>query len=70
MAAERDDKAYAAARDTAYTKMSGEEFERANVLWRDLRETYGDDTALKRAKTRWLQMRRAATGSHLGESGR
>lgn len=67
LAAERDDKAYAAARDAAYAKMSGEEFERANVLWREMRGTYGDERALKRAKARWLQVRRAATGSHLGE---
>jgi hypothetical protein len=67
LAAERDDKAYAAARDTAYAKMSSEEFERANALWREMRGTYGDERALKRAKARWLQVRRAATGSHLGE---
>ncbi len=68
LAAERDeDKDYGAARDLAYTKMSGAEFERANELWRDLRKTYGDDVALMRAKNRWLQVRRAATGSHLGE---
>lgn len=66
LAAERDDKDYASARDIAYTKMSSEEFARANELWRDLRKTYGDQVALTRAKNRWLQVRRAATGSHLG----
>jgi len=67
LAAERDDKAYAAARDAAYTKMTSDEFERANLLWREMRGTYGDERALKRAQARWMQVRRAATGSHLGE---
>lgn len=66
LAAERGDKAYVAARDTAYTKMNDQEFARANELWREMKKTYGDEVALKRAKTRWIQVRNAATGSHLG----
>jgi hypothetical protein len=46
--------------------MSEEEYARANVIWRELRRTYGDAVALKRAKNRWQQVRSEATGSHLG----
>lgn len=67
LAAERsEDAAYAAARDAAYADMSADEFARANVLWRDMRKTYGDETALKRARNRWLQSRAEMTGSRVG----
>lgn len=66
LAAERGDPDYVAARDSAYTRMSDEEFERANVLWREMKKTYGDEVALKRAEKRWRQVRNEATGSHLG----
>jgi len=67
LAAERsEDAAYAAARDAAYADMTSDEFARANTLWRDLRKTYGDASALKRARNRWLQSRAAMTGSHVG----
>ncbi len=66
LAAERGDGDYVAARDRAYAALSADEFARANVLWRELKETYADPVALKRATSRWLQVRRAATGSHLG----
>ena len=68
LAAERGDADYVAARDSAYTRMSDEEFEHANELWRDMKKTYGDDVALKRAEKRWRQVRNEATGSHLGAS--
>lgn len=48
--------------------MSDEEFVHANELWREMKKTYGDEVAMKRAKTRWLQVRNAATGSHVGAS--
>ena len=67
LAAERsEDGAYAAARDAAYADMTTDEFARANVLWREMRKTYGDASALKRARNRWLQSRAAKTGSHVG----
>lgn len=67
LAGERgEDAAYAAARDAAYAEMSADEFARANELWRDLRKTYGDATALKRARNRWLQARSEKTGSRVG----
>ena len=66
LAAERDDPDYVAARDLAYSKMSDAEYAKANELWRELRKTYGDEVALKRAKSRWRQVRSEATGSHVG----
>jgi hypothetical protein len=67
LAAERsEDAAYAAARDAAYADMNADEFAQANVLWRDMRKTYGDATALKRARNRWLQSRAEMTGSRVG----
>jgi len=67
LAAERsEDAAYAAARDAAYADMSADEFAQANVLWRDMRKTYGDASALKRARNRWLQSRAEMTGSRVG----
>ncbi|HEY0231212.1 MAG TPA: sel1 repeat family protein [Dokdonella sp.] len=68
LAAERGDGDYIAARDRAYAELSADEFARANALWRELKDTYADPVALKRAANRWLQVRRAATGSHLGEN--
>ena len=67
LAAERGDREYVQAREAAYADMSAEEFAHANELWRELRKTYGDDSALKRARNRWQQVKTAATGSHLGE---
>jgi len=66
LAAERGDADYVAARDSAYTRMSDEEFEHANELWREMKKTYGDEVALKRAERRWRQVRNEATGSHVG----
>jgi len=66
LAAERDDPDYVAARDLAYSKMTDEEYAKANELWRELRKTYGDEVALKRAKNRWRQVRSEATGSRVG----
>jgi hypothetical protein len=66
LASERDEKHYVDAREAVYAEMSKAQFEQANVIWRELKPTYGDDVALRRAKTRWAQVRAGATGSHLG----
>lgn len=66
LAAERNEKPFVTARDSAYRDIDAGQFQRANELWRDMRKDYGDAVALKRAKTRWLQVRRASTGGHLG----
>ena len=66
LAAERNEPRYVEARETVYAELSKEQFGRANVIWRELKRTYGDDVALRRAKARWAQVRASATGSHVG----
>jgi hypothetical protein len=66
LAAERNDQEYVDAKEIVYAAMSKEQFEQANALWRELRKTYGDETALPRAKARWAEVRNNATGSHVG----
>ena len=69
LAAERDEKRYVDAREVIYAEMTKEQFEQANVIWRDLKKTYGDEVALRRAKARWAQVRAAMTGSRVGSVG-
>lgn len=66
LAAERNDSDYVDARELYYAQLSPEEFAKANEIWRELKKTYGDDVALKRAKARWREVRNGATGSRLG----
>jgi Sel1 repeat len=68
LAAERDDKEYVEAKEVVYSAMSKEQFAQANVLWRELKKTYGDDVAMARAKARWAEVRNNATGTHVGSS--
>ena len=53
LASERNDKRYVDAREAIYAEMTPEQFEQANVIWRGLKKTYGDEVALRRAKARW-----------------
>ena len=69
LAAERGDQDYVDARESIYASLSAEEFARANEIWRDLKKTYADDVALKRAKARWADVRNNVTGSHVGSIG-
>lgn len=69
LAAERGDQDYVDARELIYSQISKDEFARANELWRDLKKTYGDEVALKRAKARWAEVRNNVTGSHVGSVG-
>jgi hypothetical protein len=66
LAAERNDKRYVDAREAVYAALSKEQFEQANAIFRDLKKTYGDETALRRAKARWAEVRNNVTGSHVG----
>jgi TPR repeat protein len=66
LAAERDDPQYVRARQLVYTHVTPEQYEQANVIWRELLPTYGDDAALPRAKSRWREARANATGSRVG----
>ena len=69
LAAERGDQDYIDARELIYSQLSAAEFAQANEIWRDLKKSYGDEVALKRAKARWLEVRNNVTGSHVGSIG-
>jgi len=69
LAAERNEQRYVDARETVYASLTAEQFAQANEIWRELKKTYGDDVALRRAKARWAQVRAAMTGSRVGSVG-
>jgi hypothetical protein len=69
LAAERNEKRYVDAREVVYAEMTTEQFEQANAIWRELKKTYGDEVALRRAKVRWAQVRASMTGSRVGSVG-
>jgi TPR repeat protein len=69
LAAERNDKHYVDAREAVYAAMTKEQFDQANVIWRELKKTYGDQVALKRAKARWAEVKSHMTGSRVGSVG-
>ena len=69
LAAERGDSGYIEAREAIYAELTPEEFQEANAIWRDLKKTYGDETALRRAKARWAMVKASITGSHVGAVG-
>jgi hypothetical protein len=69
LAAERNYPRYVDARETVYAALTPEQFEQANVIWRDLKKTYGDAVALRRAKARWAEVRSKMTGSRVGGGG-
>ena len=69
LAAERNEPHYVDAREAIYAELTKEQFEQANVIWRNLKKTYGDEVALKRAKARWAEVRSHVTGSHVGSVG-
>nr|WP_199042434.1 sel1 repeat family protein [Dyella sp. ASV24] len=68
LAAERNDPQYLRARQLIYTNITHEQYEQANVIWRELLPTYGDETALPRAKARWREAMQNSTGSRVGSS--
>jgi len=69
LAAERNEKRYVDAREAVYAEMTPEQFEQANAIWRELKKTYGDEVALRRAKARWAQVKSSMTGSRVGSVG-
>ncbi len=68
LAAERGEKRYTRAKALTYAHLTTQQWEQANEIWRELLPRYGDATALVRAKTRWREVRYAATGSRVGSS--
>jgi hypothetical protein len=69
LASERAEKHYVDAREAIYAEMSKQQFEQANVIWRELKPTYADEVALRRAKARWAEVRANMTGSRVGSTG-
>lgn len=68
LAAERGEKQYVYAKQLLYAHLTPEQFAQANEIWRELLPTYGDATALVRAKARWREVRYSATGSRVGSA--
>lgn len=66
LAAERGDPLYVKARDLMVTALSQAEFARTDEIWNQLKPTYGDAVALRRAKARWAQVKASTTGSRVG----
>jgi hypothetical protein len=69
LAAERGDADYVEAREVIFATLTANEFAQANALWRDLKQTYGDEHALRRARARWAEVKAAMTGSRTGFPG-
>src|SRR5262249_33121114 len=66
LAAERNEPHYVDAREAVYAELTKEQFEQANAMWREMKKTYGDEVALRRAKARWAEARSQITGSRVG----
>lgn len=66
LAAERGDLAYVKARDLMVTVLSKLEFARTDELWGELKQTYGDKVALRRAKAQWAWVKTHQTGTRVG----
>lgn len=66
LAAERGQRQYVKARDLMVTVLSKPEFARTDVLWGELKKTYGDQVALRRAKAQWAYVRTHQTGTRVG----
>jgi hypothetical protein len=66
LAAERGQLQYVKARDLMVTVLSKAEFARTDQLWNELKQTYGDQVALRRAKAQWAYVRTHQTGTRAG----
>lgn len=66
LAAERGEKSYVRARDIMVTLLSKPEFAETDKLWGRLKQTYGDEVALRRAKAQWAYVRTHQTGTRAG----
>ncbi|MGA8277732.1 MAG: sel1 repeat family protein [Rhodanobacteraceae bacterium] len=66
LAAQGGDAAYVHARERIGAKLSNEQLAQAETIFHRLEPDFGIQAISRRAKTRWLQVRRAATGSHAG----
>jgi len=69
LAAERGDERYVAARNVVQAQLTPEQIVQARVIVEELKKTYGDEVALRRAKARWADVRSHMTGSRVGSAG-
>ncbi|WP_267223151.1 tetratricopeptide repeat protein [Dyella silvae] len=68
LAAERNEPQYVYAKQLLYAHLTPQQFEDANVIWRELLPTYSDAAAMPRAKARWREVLYSATGSRVGSA--
>jgi len=68
LAAERNEKQYVLARDLLNAKLTDAQFAQADLIWGQLKSTYGDEVALHRAEMRWAEARSSMTGSRVGST--
>ncbi len=66
LAAERGNPRYVKARDLMVTVLSKAQFAKTDALWGQLRQTYGDKVALRRAKAQWAWVKTHQTGTRVG----
>lgn len=66
LAAERGNPAYVKARDEMVTVLSKAQFAETDKLWSQLKQTYGDKVALRRAKAQWAFVKTHETGTRVG----
>jgi hypothetical protein len=69
LAAERGDKRYMSARDAINANLDDEQVARANAILEELIPKYADATAMRKARSRWKDVKLEATGSRLGYVG-
>ncbi|MGB0135343.1 sel1 repeat family protein [Dokdonella sp.] len=69
LAAERGDPYYVRVRDTINDELDADQLELANVILEELKPKYADESALRKAKSRWKDVKLEATGSRLGSVG-
>lgn len=66
LAAERSDKHYVAARNAISAALTPEQVDEAEQVLKELMPMYADESAMKRARSRWKEAKLGATGSRLG----
>lgn len=66
LASERGQPQYVRARNLMITVLSKSEFARTDELWGELKKTYADPVALRRAKAQWSYVRTHQTGTRVG----
>jgi len=66
LAAERGDSRYVQARDMMVTLLDKSEFMQTDEYWGELKKSYGDAVALRRARAQWAWVKTHQTGTRVG----